>query len=66
MNPRWKRYRRPRGFESREGVYLVQLRNRQILLGEFYCDEFVVNGRGYNQTPGLLEQITHLQLVEPR
>lgn len=60
---KWKPYRELK--TDRDGLWLVRLRNGKICLGEFYCQSFVMEGFGYNQTPGMISEITHLQLVTP-
>lgn len=51
--------------EDRDGLWLVKLRDGGIHLGTFHCGSFVMDGYNYNETPGMLGKITHLQLVEP-
>lgn len=59
----WRRYRYSR--RDPEGLYLVKIKHGAIFLGEFYCDEFVMAGGCYNQTPGMKKRITHIAKVEP-
>lgn len=59
---RWMSYRKTK--RDRDGLWLVRLRGGAIRLGTFYCGSFVMAGFPYNQTPGMIGDITHLQLVQ--
>lgn len=56
-------FRRTR--KDRDGQYLVRLCDGEVHLGTFYCGEFVMDGYGYNETAGMISDITHIQAVKP-
>lgn len=59
---KWQRYRYSH-FDL-EGRYLVKIKHGGVFLGVFYCDEFVITGGCYNQTPGLKRRITYIARID--
>lgn len=48
---------------DRQGTYLVLLDDGVVRLGTFYCGAFVMDGFCYNETPEIINSITHIQKV---
>lgn len=47
--------------QEHDGQWMAKLKDGNTVLGTFYCGEFVQDGYGYNDTPGLMSQITHIK-----
>lgn len=60
---RWSKFARSN--KDRDGQWLVMLRDGTIHLGRFYCGAFVKDGFCYNDTPGIISEITHIKAVKP-
>lgn len=62
-SPNWSKFIRSK--QDHSGLFLVQMNDGAIHLGQFYCGAFVRDGFFYNNTPGMLSQIKFIQAVKP-
>ena len=60
---KWQKFIRSK--QDHSGLFLVQMNDGAIHLGQFYCGAFVRDGFFYNNTPGMISQIKFIQAVKP-